>query len=162
MYAYFGYPVVLIALGLLVRARKKDRFADDSLPSLSIIIPAHNEAEVIGAKLENMLALPYGGDVEVIVVSDGSTDNTEKIVLSKSNDDRLVYIALSDRKGKANALNQGVGRATGEIVVFSDASIILDEQALIEIVQPFSDPEVGCVSGEDKIAGSDGEGLYGR
>ncbi len=162
VYAYFGYPVVLIALGLLVRARKKDRFADDSLPSLSIIIPAHNEAEVIGAKLENMLALPYGGEVEVIVVSDGSTDSTEKIVLSKSNDDRLVYIALSDRKGKANALNQGVGRATGEIVVFSDASIILDEQALIEIVQPFSDPEVGCVSGEDKIAGSDGEGLYGR
>ena len=79
VYAYFGYPVVLVALGLLVRAREKDGFADDSLPSLSIIIPAHNEAEVIGAKLDNMLALPYGGEVEIIVVSDGSTDSTEKL-----------------------------------------------------------------------------------
>ena len=162
VYAYFGYPAVLVVAARLTRARNNSRFPGDALPSISIVIPAHNEAEVIGAKLENTLALPYPGAAEIIVVSDGSSDGTEDIILSHRADERLVYIGLSERKGKANALNQGVSRATGEVVVFSDASIILDEHALVEIVQPFADPAVGCVSGEDKIAGRDGEGLYGR
>lgn len=162
VYAYFGYPAVLVVAARLARARNNSRFPEDALPSISIVIPAHNEAAVIGAKLENTLALPYPGAAEIIVVSDGSSDGTEDIILSHSEDERLVYVGLSERKGKANALNQGVSRATGDIVVFSDASIILDERALVEIVQPFADPAVGCVSGEDKIAGSDGEGLYGR
>ena len=162
VYAYFGYPAVLVVAARLARARNDSRFPEDALPSISIVIPAHTEAAVIGAKLENTLALPYPGAAEIIVVSDGSSDGTEDIILSHSDDERLVYVGLSERKGKANALNQGVSRASGDVVVFSDALIILDEQALVEIVQPFADPAVGCVSGEDKIAGSDGEGLYGR
>jgi len=162
VYAYFGYPAVLVVLGMVFRARTSLVSDSVSLPSVSVIIPAHNEADVIGKKLENMLALPYAGQLEIIVVSDGSTDSTESIVLSHSDDGRLTYIGLSDRKGKANALNQGVEHANGEVVVFSDASIILDENALIKIVEPFADPSVGCVSGEDKIAGGDGEGLYGQ
>jgi len=71
-------------------------------------------------------------------------------------------VELSPRRGKAAALNAGLTRARHDIVVFSDASIALEAVSLSRIVRSFSDPRVGCVSGEDRIAGGDGEGLYGR
>jgi cellulose synthase/poly-beta-1,6-N-acetylglucosamine synthase-like glycosyltransferase len=75
----------------------------------------------------------------------------------------LNLTTLFSRQGKASALNTGVNAANGEIIVFSDASIMLDPKALKNIVEPFGDKNIGCVSGEDHIAGSiGGEGLYGR
>jgi cellulose synthase/poly-beta-1,6-N-acetylglucosamine synthase-like glycosyltransferase len=164
-YAYFGYPAVLMFLGWL-----KDLFSDkeqpcfsrDEAPSVSVLIPAHNEAEVIASKLINTLSLYYPGDLEIMVISDGSIDNTADVVQTFSDDKRLTFINLDERKGKANALNVGLEKARGDIIVFSDASIILDEQALWCITQPFADSRIGCVSGEDMIQGSGGEGLYGR
>ncbi len=164
-YAYFGYPLVLMIFGLAVRQRT--RMASEPLspadaPSISILIPAHNEEGVIGAKLDNAFSLYYPGEMQIIVVSDGSTDSTSQIVSSYSDDSRLLFVDLPERKGKANALNSGIGAATGDVVVFSDASILLEEQALWEVVQPFANSDVGCVSGEDRIKGGGGEGLYGE
>ena len=164
VYAYFGYPMVLMLLGWLkgvLLGVEHARYTENEAPSLSVIIPAHNEAEVIARKLRNTLSLYYPGELEIVVISDGSVDNTAEVVQTFCNDDRLIFLNLTERKGKANALNMGMEKARGEIIVFSDASIILDEQALWEIVQPFADSNIGCVSGEDLIKEGGGEGLYG-
>lgn len=162
-YAYFGYPLVL---WLLAIARRPDRTAlpgtTEYSPSLSLVIPAHNEGDVIRRKIENSLSLKVPGEYQVVVISDGSTDDTASIAGSFADEYCITFIDIPERKGKANALNIGVQNATGEIVVFSDASIILDRNALIEVAKPFDDPNIGCVSGEDKIDGGGGEGLYGK
>lgn len=162
-YAYFGYPLLLVLIGLGVSSRNSDqRFSPENAPDVSLLIPAHNEADVIGKKLENSLSLDYPGTLQIIVVSDGSTDATSNIVESYCRQGPVDFAELPDRKGKANALNKGVELAAADIVVFSDASIILEKQALWEIVCPFADADIGCVSGEDRIEGSGGEGLYGK
>ena len=164
-YAYLGYPLALSLVAYLRPTPEMDADeppAEQYYPTVSIVIPAHNEAAVIGRKLENTLSLDYSGEIEVIVVSDGSTDDTASVVRSFAHDTRLIFIDLPERKGKAKALNSALEYAAGEIIVFSDASIILENDAILEIVKPFADGEVGCVSGEDRIEGAGGESLYGR
>ena len=164
-YAYLGYPLVLSLVAYLRPTPEMD--ADEPpleqyYPIVSVVIPAHNEEAVIGRKLENTFSLNYSGELQVIVVSDGSTDDTASIVHSFAHDDRLHFIDLPERNGKAKALNSALESASGEIVVFSDASIILERDAISEIVRPFASSKIGCVSGEDRIEGGGGEGLYGR
>jgi cellulose synthase/poly-beta-1,6-N-acetylglucosamine synthase-like glycosyltransferase len=160
IYPYAGYPLVLVMLRRL-RGRPLSPSPSDS-PTVSLIIPVHNEAARLERKIVNTLALDYPRDrLEVVFVSDGSTDETVAIIKSRRAPG-LDLIELPVRGGKAAALNAGIARASGQIVVFTDASIALEPGALRAIVTPFSDPQVGCVSGEDRIADSGGEGLYGR
>lgn len=163
IYAYFGYPALLMLVEKITArpVRRGDQFF---LPPVTVLVPAYNEAGVIRSKLDNLLSLDYPRDrLQLVVVSDGSTDGTNVLLeRAAAEDNRLTTVLLDERRGKANALNQGLGRGTGEIIVFSDSSILLDGQALREIVRPFADPEVGCVSGEDHIPDGGGEGLYGR
>ena len=160
-YPYVGYPLVLRALQSV--AKQPRRRADEGeLPSVSMIVPVHNEAARIARKLVNTRALRYPAHkLQVIVVSDGSTDDTAAIVRGAEGPG-LIFVALPDRRGKAAALNAGIARATNEIVVFSDASIELQPQALENLVRGVADPDVGCISGEDRIPESGGEALYGR
>lgn len=160
IYPYFGYPVVLMLLG---RFARRPAAPDAALaPSISMIIPVHNEASRLEQKLANTAALRYpDGRLEILVVSDGSTDRTVEIVRA-SRTPATTLIELAERGGKAAALNAGLARATGEVLVFSDASIALEPDALERIVAPLADPRIGCVSGEDRIAESGGEGSYGR
>lgn len=157
-YPYLGYPLVLMMLG-----RKASRPAPGArFLRVTVIIPVHNEATRIAAKIVNTAALEYPTDcLEVLVVSDGSTDGTVDLIRSHA-EPAITVIELPRRGGKAAALNAGIARATGDIVVFTDASIALQPDALRAIVRPFADPRIGCVSGEDRIAEADGEGLYGR
>jgi cellulose synthase/poly-beta-1,6-N-acetylglucosamine synthase-like glycosyltransferase len=97
----------------------------------------------------------------VLFVSDGSTDDTVPLIRSHLRPGWSLQ-ELSARSGKAAALNAGLHAATGDLLVFTDAAIELRPDALRRIVQPFTDPAVGCVSGEDRIADAGGEGLYGR
>jgi len=158
-YPYLGYPLVLMAL-----RRLRPRPAPPPLaewPTLSLIIPVHNEARRLASKIANTRALDYPADrLEVLFVSDGSTDETVDLVRSSAPDMQLLV--LPERGGKAAALNAGLERVRGDIVVFTDASIALEPASLRAIVGPMADPRVGCVSGEDRIAESGGEGLYGR
>jgi cellulose synthase/poly-beta-1,6-N-acetylglucosamine synthase-like glycosyltransferase len=94
-------------------------------------------------------------------VSDGSTDATAARLRSYHAESMRV-IEMPTRRGKAAALNAGLSHASNAILVFSDASIMLEPDALLNIVRPFSDPTIGCVSGEDRISDGGGEGLYGR
>ena len=157
-YPYAGYPLVLMLLRRATGATPDDGL----LPRVSVIIPVHNEASRLAAKIANTAALDYPADRrEVVFVSDGSTDGTVDLIRSRTFPG-MTLIELPQRGGKASALNAGIGAATGDIVVFTDASIALQSDALRAIVRPFADPGIGCVSGEDHIAEADGEGLYGR
>ena len=163
VYAYFGYPIILALGAAIMPSRTWDAEGPAGpVPFITILIPVHNEAAILSDKLENTLALEYPGEMEIIVVSDGSSDRTTEIAREYAQAGAIKLIELTERRGKGNALNNGVGAASGEIIVFSDASIMLDSQAAWNIVKPFSDPNIGCVSGEDRIAGPGGEGLYGR
>lgn len=160
-YAYFGYPALLFLLSGLTR-REIRAGNRDYTPTVSLLIPVHNEEAVIERKLSNTFSIDYPAErLEVIIVSDGSTDRTKEIV-GRNLSGRMRFLELPTRSGKAAALNYGLKSATGEIVVFSDSSIMLDKNAIRSIVLKFQDPAVGCVSGEDHIEGPGGEGLYGR
>ena len=161
-YAYFGYPLLLLVWRRF-RARPVQA-VPGPLPTVSIILPVHNEGTHLSLRLGRLLSVDYPADrLEVIVVSDGSTDSTMGILREfRARDSRLSAVEVVERRGKGNALNAGVRAAKHEILVFLDASIELDQMSLRELVAPFADPEVGCTSGEDQIRGPGGEGLYGR
>src|SRR6266446_9730497 len=112
VYVYFGYPL-LLGSGLLGRrrpVRKKETF-----PSVSIVIPAHNEDSVIEAKLENLLSLDYPSDkLEILVGSDGSTDRTEELV-RRFPASRVRLVASPVQCGKSAIQNRVVTRSSGEI-----------------------------------------------
>jgi len=117
-------------------------------PSVSVVIAACNEAPHVGLRIENILGLDFPTErLEIIVVSDGSTDGTPDII-NRYAGDRVRLIALAERKGKAAALNVGVAQAKGEIIVFSDARQTFDKGAIRELTANFQDPQVGAVSGE--------------
>lgn len=160
-YAYLGYPLCLAVLGRL-RPRPVHMPDPAYAPPVTVLVPVHNEARLIRRKLDNLVALDYPRErLEIVVVSDGSTDESPAIVREYA-DRGVRLMEVPERRGKANALNTGLEAATGEIVVFTDASIMLRPEALRRIVLPLQDPAVGCVSGEDRIEGGGGEGAYGR
>jgi cellulose synthase/poly-beta-1,6-N-acetylglucosamine synthase-like glycosyltransferase len=160
LYPYAGYPLLLWVMARALRRRPARRAAE--LPAISLIIPAYNEQERIEAKVDNTASLRYPlNRLQVLFVSDGSTDRTVELIQRRATA-AMTVVVLPTRGGKAAALNAALARATGEIVVFSDASIALENDALERIVQSFGDPDIGCVSGEDHIAGAGGEAWYGR
>ncbi|QDU40122.1 Poly-beta-1,6-N-acetyl-D-glucosamine synthase [Maioricimonas rarisocia] len=143
VYAYLGYPLLILLRGMVWRRPVRK---EPITPSVSLIICCHNEEQGIEAKLQNVLALDYPADrLQVVVASDGSTDATEEIV-SRYVGPQLELLRLP-RSGKAAALNAAVAKATGEILVFSDANSQYREDAIRNIVRSFADPAVGGVAG---------------
>ncbi|MBM4340825.1 MAG: glycosyltransferase family 2 protein [Deltaproteobacteria bacterium] len=162
IYAYFGYPFLLMLLSRKKRESDTHNSNDRYEQSASLIIPVHNEEKIISDKIQNTLSLDYPKNkLEILIISDGSTDRTGEIARRYGNDG-VKYFEQPVRKGKAAALNRGLREAKNEIIVFSDASIILEEKALRNLLRRFSDKRTGCVSGEDYIPGEGGEGAYGR
>jgi len=165
VWVYLGYPALIWVLSRL-RARPVRRAQVD--PSVSFLIPVHNEERVIEAKLQNTLALRYPRErLEVLVLSDGSTDRTADIVRRYA--DRDVRLVELERGGKLPALNAGAGLARGEIIVFTDANSMLAPVSLEALVAGFADPEVGGVCGNQVYrmpsegdTTKQGENLYWR
>ncbi|HKR66196.1 MAG TPA: glycosyltransferase family 2 protein [Thermoanaerobaculia bacterium] len=165
VYIYFGYPALLWVLS---RVHARPVLEGEVFPRATFIIPAYNEERNIAAKLANTLSLDYPEDrIEVLVVSNGSTDATNEIVRHWG--DRRVELIALERPGKMEALNEGARRATGDILVFTDADFLLDEHTLRELARKFNDREVGGVCGARKSgmerggdATGEGEGLYAR
>ena len=159
LYPYLLYPAALWALGRLSR---RQVLPPAPLPSVTLIVPVSNEEVRIAKKVANTAALRYPPDrLQVVFVSDGSTDRTVDILRSMVTSIMSV-VELPERRGKAAGLNAGMLQARHDILVFSDASIELELDALERIVAPFADARIGCVSGEDRIAEAGGEALYGR
>ena len=144
-YTYAGYPLLVALLAYLI-PRPVNR--GSCTPYVSVVIAACNEEEVIARRIDNLLAQDYPAPLyQIIIVSDGSTDCTNQIVASYALNNVLL-IALQERCGKAAALNHGVSRAEGEIVVFADARQSFARDALTLLAANFADHTVGCVSGE--------------
>jgi poly-beta-1,6-N-acetyl-D-glucosamine synthase len=155
-YVYVGYPA-LLAMWVRVRPlsakssgertdRVPKRLAVHVLPAISIVVAARNEARRLGARVKNLLALDYPANRrQIIVVSDGSTDDTLRVLAPFSTRIDVVSIPAS---GKAAALNAGVAHAAYDILVFTDARQSFAPDALRALVAPFVDPNVGGVSGE--------------
>ena len=144
VYVYVGYPALLAVLSLFSRVRKP---IPDYYPRLSVLIAAYNEEAGIGRKIEETLALEYPPDrLEILVLSDASTDRTDSIVKSFP-DPRVRLLRMEERRGKTHAQNEGVKACAGEIVVFSDATTVYQPDALRYLVASFQDPTVGAVSG---------------
>lgn len=143
-YIYAGYPVLVSVLSLLITKRNADpSFA----PTVSVLIAAHNEEAGIYEKLTQTVALNYPLDrLEVLVLSDGSTDKTDQIVQSFP-DPRVRLVRVEPRRGKTNAQNFGAKEAKGDILVFSDATTIYHREAIHKIAAHYSDSHVGAVSG---------------
>lgn len=162
-YSYFGYPALL----LILPPRKR---ADSPRPApirrVAIVIAARNEAGKVSDKLDNTLALDRDGlTVEVIVASDASDDATDGIVLSyEGRGVRLVRSPL--RRGKEHAQGLAIAATDADLIVFTDASTILPQDALTHLLAAFRDPEVGAVSSVDRFITVDGslqgEGAYVR
>lgn len=148
LWVYIGYPFVLLLLSRLTHGQPVQRRS--ITPPVTLIISAYNEARSIRKKIENSLALDYPHEqLEVIVVSDSSDDDTDKIVREYAN--RGVRLArLEKRSGKTVGLNTAVPQAKGEIVIFSDANAMYHRQAVRQLVRNFADPTVGCVTGESR------------
>ena len=145
-YVYVGYPVLLRFWA--ARGRPLDDTAGRQmpLPGVSIVIAAHNEGTRLAARLDNLRALDYPpARRQIIVVSDGSTDDTAEVVARQRPYVELVEVA---RGGKALALNAGVARAKFDLLVFADARQRFAPDALRHLVAPFADSRIGGVTGE--------------
>ena len=166
LYTYLGYPLLL---WLLTLGRRLDRGpGPPERPSVSLIVTAYNEQAVLGGKLDNSFALDYPADrLQVVVVSDGSTDATDEIARSREGRPGYVFFRQEPNAGKTAAQNAAVGAAAGDILVFSDANSMYAPDALERLVDRLGDG-VGCVCGElrytnpGRAGAGEGEGLYWR
>jgi biofilm PGA synthesis N-glycosyltransferase PgaC len=161
-YTYWGYPALLGVLSLL---RTKPVLRGRLQPTVSVLMSVRNEGDILRSKLENLRALEYPEELlQVIVVSDGSTDQTTDIL--QQNASWIHPIILLDSVGKASAINEAVKMASGEIFVFFDVRQVVSQDALRELTTSFADPSIGAVSGElhltsvGKGSGTEGLGFY--
>jgi len=163
VYSYLFYPLLL---GVLARWWGRPWQMADIEPTVTLLIPAHNEAKVIGAKIQNALSLDYPrGRLQIRVISDGSVDGTDEIVQRYAG--LVEYQRISPRGGKPNAVNQAMPYAHGEILLLCDANTMFARDAVHKLVRHFADPDVGAVSGDvvltsDAVTYGRGEGLFWR
>jgi len=157
--AYAGYPALVWAAAIL---RPRPHVTDPNhRPFVTVVIAAHNEAELIGAKVRNVFEQDYApGKYTCIVVCDGCTDDTADAARA-ARDERLQVIELPRQRGKLAAIRAALPHARGEIIAFTDANVLLERDALRHLVAPLADPSVAAVSGAKHI--SDGpEAVYWR
>ena len=169
-YTYIGYGILLYIIIRLKRLLKGSPLqqampADEDLPTMTLMICAYNEEDVVKEKMENTLALDYPKDkFRIMWVTDGSNDHTNELLKAYPEVD-IVF--SPERKGKTAALKHGLRELKTRYVAFTDANTMINSGALREIARLFSDPTVGCVSGEKRVAArkagemaAEGEGLY--
>ncbi len=160
-YAYAGYWGWLRLRGMW---RPWPGLRGRYTPAVSVVMVVRNEAEGLRRKMENVLALSYPAEqLQLVIVSDGSTDDTEKILGEFAGDSRVLALLNQLPEGKARGLNDGVALAQGEVLVFVDARQWIEEGALRLLMENFADPQVGAVSGElmlgDPASGETGRGM---
>ena len=153
VYTYIGYPVSLWLLQIFYDKPVRKSYGEE-LPEVTVVIAAKNEESKIRKRITNLVEQDYPkGKLEIIVVSDGSTDGTVRILQEIEDELKLspvTFLTIVKQKslGKPSALNTAVMIAKGTILVFADARQQFTGMAIRELVANFSDPEVGCVSGE--------------
>ena len=160
-YTYFGYPVLVALLSRLWPLRVRDGAWE---PMVTVCIPAHNAAGYAGPKIESLLAQDWPRErLEVLIYSDGSTDGTDEVIERyAARDPRVRLLRGGPRAGKPTALNRMRSEAGGEVLVLTDVRQPLERGAIRALVRRMSDPAVGCVSGNLRLRGQAGAGVYWR
>jgi biofilm PGA synthesis N-glycosyltransferase PgaC len=143
-YTYLGYPALI---WLLARLRPLPWISRPISPSISIVMAVHNGAAQLPRKIQHLLELDYPNILEIIIVSDGSNDGTAEL-LAREQHPRLTSIILPEHSGKAVAVNAGMARASGEVILFVDIRPEIAPGAIQQLVSNFADRKVGCVAGE--------------
>ncbi len=168
-YAYVGYGILVLLLTAIRRwagiSRQHPAQLYGGEPEVTLFIAAFNERDVVEEKMRNTYALDYPPEkMQILWVTDGSDDGTPDLLRNYS---RVTVLHQPGRNGKIGAMNRGMKFVTTPIVIFCDANTMLSRSSIRRITALFSDPKVGCVSGEKRIQGKDrdsaagaGEGLY--
>lgn len=167
IYTYLGYGIVLFMMVKLKRIFSKSFvFQENSpTPSISILIAAYNEEDIILEKLKNTLELNYSREkTQVIFITDGSTDSTAEKLRGNN---EILLLHQDKRAGKMAAIERAIPFIEGEIIIFTDANTFLNKRAALDLVKHYQNPLVGAVAGEKRIivdktadASSAGEGFY--
>lgn len=167
VYTYIGYGILLYILVKVKRLFNKRVILvhGNYLPTVSILIAAYNEEDLIEEKITNTLELNYPKDkVQIIVITDGSTDLTVSKVREYQD---VVLLHKDQRAGKMAAIKRAIPYITGEVLLFTDANTFLNQLAVRELVKHYRNDQVGAVAGEKRIiveesadASSAGEGFY--
>jgi len=171
-YTYLGYGMLLwglVKLKRIIRGQVEEYSlpSDEALPSVTFLVCAYNEEDVVEMKMENTRALDYPKDkLHIMWVTDGSTDHTNARLREYP---EVEIIFTPERLGKTAALNHGIGSVKTEITIMTDANTMVNKEAIKEIVRCLQDPKVGCVAGEKRVIArlegqtvAHGEGLYWR
>lgn len=159
-HTHIGYPLVMAGLARLRRPRAASELTE--LPSVTVIVAAHDEADVIGAKVANLLHLDYPRELlSIVVASDGSADDTVAVAREAGAD----LVLDLERQGKISVQNAAVEATESDLVAFSDANAAWAADALRQLVEAFADPEVGYACGRAELtdpSGDNVEGAYWR
>ncbi len=148
-HTYIGYPLILGLLARLkpIRIKRDEQYR----PNVTLLILAYNEEKEIEAKLINCMEIDYPKDkLDVVVASDGSTDATNQLIKQYANS-QIRLLDFPYNRGKVAALNDAMREIASEIVVFSDANVMYEPQAIKKLVRNFADPQVGAASGKVKL-----------
>lgn len=173
VYAYFGYPIVLVILNKLLpfirRNQSNTKVSDGALPTVDLLIAAYNEEKIIEAKILNAISLDYPAEkYNIYIASDGSTDQTNQIVKQLASVHANVHLLAFPRTGKSGMLNEAIKSLKADIVVFSDANTEYAKDAIKKLVSNFDRPCVGCVCGRliyrnpGQVVSGVGESFYWR
>ena len=151
-YSYIGYGIVLL---IIIRIRRllglrRDQITDEHYePDITLLIAAYNEKDFVHEKVQNSMELDYPKNkLKIVWVTDGSNDGTPELL--KEYPEVTVH-HIDERNGKIGAMNRGMKLVTTPIVVFCDANTMLGKESIRRIARLFSNPSVGCVSGEKRI-----------
>lgn len=165
-YTFLGYGILLYLLVRIRRlflGRRKESTKELPLPTLTLVVAAYNEADILEEKISNTLALNYPADkLQLLFITDGSTDDSPAIIANYS---QIKGMFSPERRGKIHAIHRAMTEVHSEIVVFTDANTFLNADALELIARCYEDPKVGAVSGEKRVQidGGDAaanEGVY--
>ncbi|MCB0360091.1 MAG: glycosyltransferase, partial [Bdellovibrionales bacterium] len=169
IYTYLGYPLCLMMINFFAHFRQRsgseEVSAGEPIQSISVVIPARNAQGTIEAKLTNTIRMrdrwlqEFQGYVEILVVSDASSDETDRLVQTFS-DQGVRLLRLETRGGKERAQQTAIEQAIGDIIVFTDARSRLQSDALVRFAAIFSDPQIGAVSSVDAVSEGAGERSY--
>lgn len=156
LYTYAGYPLVLLAFSRFFSREVKKGPHE---PAVSVILSAFNEERFIEEKIQNLLGLDYPAEkMEILIGSDGGSDATDAII-ARCRDPRVKFFRFVSNFGKPHVLNGLINEAQGSVLVFTDARQRFDRNAIRALVENFSDPEVGAVSGELYFEAIKGSGV---
>jgi len=169
-YTYAGYGLILVVMNGIKKifSRKKpDHAAFNELPEVTLLIAAYNERKIVECKMDNTRQLEYpAGKLKIVWITDGSDDDTPALLKKYP---EVTVLHQPERQGKTAALNRAVSVISTPFVIFSDANTILLKDAVLKLIEPFSNEKVGCVAGEKRIirnvtdvAAGAGEGTYWR